>query len=200
MDTSTLPTNTNAFHNSLCESQDRLFFVEFTPAGTLRPRWYLVAVDIESTPFACPDYLTNFTYYCVFQARHPADKGKSDELARWWPEWHKYHRDPSSGNIIYDERILFHPNRIPPKEKYIEWTESLTLSGEDSCSIIGPFNFDPCTATNRVKRRVPSSIWLQLFKHCTAKGLMPPTLGPLSSYIPRQAPKRQKRKKTRSFL
>ena len=169
------------------------FFIKFTPDRTLRPRWYLVAVDLESTYIACPDYLTTNTYWCVFQARHPADKGKSDEQARWWPEWHKYHRDTNTNVIIFDERILFPPNRIPPKDKYIEWAEDIVLAGEASTSLIGSFNFQPCDEFNRVRRTVSSDKWNELKTICTKSGLMPPTLGSKSSHIPSR-PRKEKRR------
>lgn len=73
---------------------DMLFFVQYTPEGTLRPRWYLVQVDMESTLEVNPGYATNNVCWCVFLARHPDDHKKSDELCRWWPDWYRYRRCP----------------------------------------------------------------------------------------------------------
>ena len=114
----------STFHSSILTSQDKLFFIKFTPEKTLRPRWYLISVDLESTEFVNINYLEDFTYWCVFQARHPSDKHLSDEYARWWPEWHRYHKDSVTGDIVFGDRILFQPSRIPPKDKYIQWAEA----------------------------------------------------------------------------
>ena len=43
-------------------------------------RWYLVQIDLESTATLNPHWRTTGRYYCVFLARHPADKDKSDEF------------------------------------------------------------------------------------------------------------------------
>ena len=110
-----LPPADPSFHGTLCDSNDKLFFIRFTPEHTMRPRWYLIEVDLESTPFVNKNYLQDFTYWCVFQARHPSDKNLSDEYTCWWPEWHKYHRDSISGDIVFGDRILFLPSSIPPQ-------------------------------------------------------------------------------------
>ena len=168
--------------------------MKFTPANTLRPRWYLIAVDMESTSLACPNYLSDFTYWCVFQARHPADKSKSDEYARWWPEWHRYSRDSVTNNIVYGDRILFPPNRVPCSSKYIEWTEPLTLSGQKTVSLVGPFNFSPISQFNRVRRTIDKPLWKSLHDACLTNGITPPTLGASNSHIPSNPRQLRKRK------
>ena len=65
---------------------DSLFFVQFTPAGTMLRRWYLIQIDLASTKEINPDYLSNGEYWCVFLARHSSDKRNSNEFSRWWPE------------------------------------------------------------------------------------------------------------------
>ena len=59
---------------------DALFFIQYTPEGTMWRRWYLIQVDMESTLRANKDYATNQKYWCIFLARHPDDVKKSDEL------------------------------------------------------------------------------------------------------------------------
>ena len=49
----------------------KLFFVEFTPEGTLLKHWYLIQVDIPLTCDVNPDYATNNSYWCVSLVRHP---------------------------------------------------------------------------------------------------------------------------------
>ena len=39
-----------------------LFFVQFTPSGTMLRRWYLIQIDIASTKEMNPDYLSNGEY------------------------------------------------------------------------------------------------------------------------------------------
>ena len=59
---------------------DKLFFIQYTPEGTMRRRWYLIQVDMESTLEANPDFITKNLYLCVLLSRHPDDNRKSDEL------------------------------------------------------------------------------------------------------------------------
>ena len=184
----------NTLHSSIVKSADKLFFVQYTPERTLRPRWYLVSVDIESTLEVCSSFASDSTYWCVFQARHPNDSQCSDEYARWWPEWHKYHTDTTTGVMVYDERILFPPHRNPNKDKYVEWATALTLAGTESCSIVGPFNFQPCNEFNRMRRKVSRFHWDQLKTTCDEFGILPPTLGPSLSHIPSRPRKTKKRK------
>ena len=138
--------------------------------------------------------MSDSIYWCVFQARHPADKHKSDEAARWWPEWHQYHRDPSSNLIIYGDRVLFPPHQTPNPSKYIEWSETLPLDGLNSARLVGPFDFEPLSAFNRVRRIVGHQHWDDLTQHCSTLGLTPPTLGSTSSNLPSKPRKSLKRK------
>ena len=41
-------------HDRIVASKDRLFFVQFTPTVTLRPRWYLVQVGLGKDERCCP--------------------------------------------------------------------------------------------------------------------------------------------------
>ena len=55
---------------------DALFFIQYTPEGTIRCRWYLIQVDMESTLRVNKDYATNRKYWCIFLAWHPDDTKK----------------------------------------------------------------------------------------------------------------------------
>ena len=71
--------NTNVPDLLLSSTQDlsdTLFFIQFTPAGTMLRKWYLVQIDLESTLVVNPDYAINGEYWCVLLARHSADKQK----------------------------------------------------------------------------------------------------------------------------
>lgn len=108
-------------HATIEKSKDKLFFVKYIPAGTMRPRWYLVQIDIIATKELNPQWQCNRRYFCVFLARHPADKSKSDEFARWWPDWYRYSRCETTQQIMYGDRVLFRPSVIPNRKKFIQW-------------------------------------------------------------------------------
>ena len=99
---------------------NKLFFIQFTPEGTMRRRWYLIQIDIESTMEVNPDFLSNNLYWCIFLARHPNDNKKSDEFCRWWPDWYRYTHCPKSDDIIYGHRILIRSNILPCSKKFIQ--------------------------------------------------------------------------------
>ena len=69
---------------------NKVFFVQFTPEDTMRERWYLIQVDIESTLELNPGFSSNNFYWCVFLAIYPDDHKQSDELCRWWPACYRY--------------------------------------------------------------------------------------------------------------
>jgi hypothetical protein len=156
---------------------DKLFFIEFTPEGTLRRRWYLIQVDIPSTIEVNPDFASNHLYWCVFLAKHPTDISKSDEYSRWWPDWYKYDRCPSTDDIIYGQRVLIKPNTIPCSSIFIQWSTLLPLRGPDSIALVGPFTFEHVSAYNRVRQRVHNSNWELLIEACTLFRISHPTLG-----------------------
>ena len=156
---------------------NKLFFVQYTPENTLRARWYLIQVDMESTMEANPSYATNNLYYCVFLARHPNDHKKSDQLCRWWPDWYRYTRCPKTNDIIYGHRILIRPNTLPCHKKIIQWATLLPLCGQNTVSLAGPFDFEPINDSNRVRQKVALSQWLLLIDACALFGITPPTIG-----------------------
>ena len=41
---------------------NQIFFIQYTPEGTLRRRWHLIQVDMESTLEVNPDFATNGLY------------------------------------------------------------------------------------------------------------------------------------------
>ncbi|MGH7955061.1 MAG: hypothetical protein ACREOZ_03790 [Gloeomargaritales cyanobacterium] len=107
-----LPSVPTDFPGALRASRDRLAFISYTPADTMRPRWYLVQVDLESSKrhpeiIACD---RERLFYVEFYAKHPSDEEICDASARWWREWHEYTRDPATNEIMYGQRVLFRPN------------------------------------------------------------------------------------------
>ena len=63
----------------ISNSADKLFFVCYTPADTLRPRWYLVQVSIDDSP----NGINTGVYFCSFFQNHTLDHAKPDSRKRW---------------------------------------------------------------------------------------------------------------------
>ena len=78
--------SSQSIHQSIKESTDRLFFVKYVVAGTMRPKWYLVQVDLEATSTLNLEPEATGVYFCVFLAKHPNDAQKTDEFSRFWPD------------------------------------------------------------------------------------------------------------------
>ena len=110
----------HTLHSKIECSVDKLLFIQYTPAGTMRRRWYLVQVDLDASKSICSTYIKDLSYYCHFLAKHPNDKNKSDEYSRWWPDWYKYSRDSITSDIVFGDRILFRPSQQPNADKYIQ--------------------------------------------------------------------------------
>ena len=161
---------------------DSLFFVQFTPAGTMLRRWYLIQIDLASTNEMNPDYLSNGEYWCVFLDWHSSDKRNSDEFSRWWPEWHSYTACSTSKDIIYDNRYEFRPFTTPPSSKYIQWSTLLPILGDNSTTLVDPFTFTPVDSTNRVRHTVAYDHWKSLITACNFQGILPSTTGINSSH------------------
>ena len=173
--------STNA--EQIRSSKDKLFFVQYTPEGTMRVRWYLVQVDIESTMEVNPNFINNGEYYCVFLAKHRDDNPKSDEHSRFWPDWYRYTKDPVTKVITYTVRVLFPPHRQPDPARYIQWATTLQLHTA-STVLLGPFDFEAISTTNRTKSKVAQTHWQQCYDICVNSNITPPTTGSQSYHQP----------------
>jgi len=93
----------------LQQSIDRLFFIQYCPVDTFRPRWYLVQPLLPSPPISAsaPTDTSMMPFIVSFFAKHPTDNPLSDVNSRWWPEWHHYTLNPSDLIIDFGPRILF---------------------------------------------------------------------------------------------
>ena len=123
-------------------SKHKLFFIKYTPDHTLRQRWYSVQVDLEATLEMNKDRIDIYSYYCVFLAKHPNDAKKSDEFSRFWQKWYKYTRDSKTNQFFCGDRYLIRPNQFPDKDKFIQWTDMISICPDKSQYIIGPFEFE----------------------------------------------------------
>ena len=185
-------TDSNSIHHKITTSQDKLFFVKYCHNGTLRPRWYLIQVDLVATEEVVPDHQSSGVYYCGFLARHPNDKGKSDEFSRWWPDWYEYTKCPETDDVIFGDRILFPPTRLPDSTRYVQWAEELNLANTDHV-LVGPFNFEPISVSNRTRSKVAGEYWRKCYDLCVSLHLLPPTTGSNSSMLP--IPQARKKRK-----
>ena len=54
----------------------------------MKARWYLVQVDMESTPKINQIFRYSGKYYCMFLANNPNKKTKSGKFSIWWQDWY----------------------------------------------------------------------------------------------------------------
>jgi hypothetical protein len=173
------PATGAALHTAISLSSDRLFFVSYRPAGTLRPRWYLVQVDLPQSLSASPAYASDGLYYCHFLGTHPDDTSLPDPARRWWLLWHRF-TTTASDDIEFGDRVLFNPNTTPNPASYIAWADVLPLL-DPSVSLLGPLSFadptsNPPGRTSSFRQMLPLSSWASLTTLCIARGILPPIL------------------------
>jgi hypothetical protein len=176
LDTDNNYTPATLFTKLTDNTREQLFFIQYTPENTLRPRWYLVEVDLQATKDLNAQYQTNGKYYCSFLAKHRSDNSKSDEFSRWWNDWYTYHRCKETDVIIYDKRVAIPPNQTPDSSKYIEWADLVDLTAPNTI-LHGPFGFQPLSDSNRTRSTVAKSNWIKLQRKCLENNILPPTLG-----------------------
>ena len=198
LDTKSTPTTitSSTLHTNIELSTDRLFFIQFTPEDTLRPKWFLVQIDLEMTTEYNQSSNTVGTYVCSFLARHPKDINKTDERSRWWPDWYSYKK--KNNVITYGQRVLFRPNITPDSSKYILWATPISLTDHNNHYLLGPFNFRDLDNTYRTHNTIDPTIWLQLYQICLAQHLHPPTIGIQTKTKPQQTKLLSKRKRQQS--
>lgn len=167
-----IPTNNN-LHSQIINSKDKLFFIKYTPLNTLRPKWYLVQVDLNMTQDGNLNPTETNKYYCSFLAKHPGDINKNDQNSRWWPDWYEFTKDEND-NFIFGKRILFRPSTTPDPTKYVLWAEPIDLSPSSNYFLHGPFNFKESTPTFKTRNIVPETEWDTLIQLCQTHNLTPP--------------------------
>jgi len=118
----------SSIHARITTSNDQLFFIAYTPSGTMTKRWYLVQMDLEATASIVKPTLCEGEYYCTFLAKHPSNTKLSDDCSRWWPNWYRYSRDSVTDDIVFGDLILFHPNITPNHTKFIQWGNTVGLT------------------------------------------------------------------------
>jgi hypothetical protein len=172
-------------YDRIVSSADRMFFIRYLPEGTLRPRWYLVAVNLESSLLepASSACRSSGTYCVDFYCRHPDDRALSDACARWWREWHRYSTDPADGTILFGDQVLIRPGQSPNPDKYVSWSDCVPLL-DPAVALLGPFDLvasvpfapSPPRRSSPSRQWVPPVLWQQLCSICAAQGILLPSV------------------------
>jgi hypothetical protein len=174
-----IPITNASLHAALSLSPDKLFFVSYRPSGTLRPRWYLIQVDLPQSLLASADCVADGRYYCHFLGRHPDDNSLPDPPSRWWLLWHRFTSLPDD-SIEFGPRVLFKPTTTPDPASYIAWADVLPLLDPSVC-LLGPFSFtepasNPPGRTSSYRQMLPFRLWASLTNICISRGILPPIL------------------------
>ena len=106
--------------SAITGSTNRLFFISYQSPTTLRPRWYLVQVDMDCTKEdgLFHDYANTGHYYVNFLYKHLADCQLSNLKARWWPSWHWY--TAAEDDILrWGDLVPFRPHVAPDPAHFI---------------------------------------------------------------------------------
>ena len=130
---------------ALRSSKDLLFFIQYTPSDTMRPRWYLVQVERGEFLSAPKDNLFHYT----FLNRHPSDAVKSDNKARRWPEWREITCNKDN-TFEYGTRVLLSPRAKPDQERFSKFGTYISFTANGTV-LVGPFDFDTPTPLLRVQ-------------------------------------------------
>ena len=155
------------------------FFVQYIPEGSIQPRWFLVHIELELTQSLKLNPNITCNYLVALLARHPCDNKKIDDDARWWPEWHEY--TIGTDNIPdFGQRVLFHPLRKPPLDKYRLWTDTIPLSGPN-CYLSSPFHFEARHDVLNPCNYIARDQWLLLHSICSVSSVVPPMLSPAAT-------------------
>jgi len=159
-----------AFQQDLQLSTDKLFFIQFTPTNTLRPKWYLVQVQMDQHSAGdAPG-----TYFCTFFQKHIRDLQLPDNMSRWWADWREL-KWTSEDSYEYGKRILFQPRNKPDPRKYGKFGLDIKLMEADRI-LAGPFDFLAKTPSRAGKSFVSNEAWAELGRRCRSTSLTPPLL------------------------
>ena len=60
------PRDMNKCHSSIVDSINKIFFISYTPTGTMMWWWYLVQVNLEASLSLCAEFATKGLYFCTF--------------------------------------------------------------------------------------------------------------------------------------
>ena len=135
-----------------------------------------------STREVNPEYASNGEFWCMFLAPRCEDVKKSHELSRWWSEWYRYTKCQYTDVIMYCDRVHIRPSTNPCSSKLIQWSTLLPLFGYKAVTLVGPFQFESISVSNRVRQKVYHDHWIQLAEACKSQGILPTTMGTRNSH------------------
>ena len=166
------PRTSDDLQMMLAQSVDKLFFVQYVPAGTLRPKWYAIQVNEE----ASGDTMEGGVYLCEFLQKHTSDDLKSDSRSRWWPEWRELSWNKDKTEFDYGRRVLLSPRTKPSLQEYGKFSDDICLLDED-IYLAGPFDFKKKDSSTPGQSIIPEERWKELNRICEDRSLMPPSIG-----------------------
>ena len=102
-----LPIVPSPIHNRILTSNDQIYFVFYTAEVTMKRQWYIVKVGLEVSGRFYFKYILSKLDYCLFLAKHPTDKSKSEKYSRWWPDWYMFSRDSITKSLVFGDKIFF---------------------------------------------------------------------------------------------
>ena len=163
--------NLSSTHQAILACADKLFFISYRGANTLRPRWYLVQIRLDDEEIPGSNQ-----YFVDFFRKHPDDNKKKDDLARYWPDWYEIKwEDKEKSCWDYGRPILVRPNRTPNIKNHSRFSDTVDFTAENKL-LVGPFDFvakSPGTAGHQF---IEFKQWENLSEACHQNGLVPPDL------------------------
>ena len=166
------PRNNDDLQLMLAQSKDKLFFIQYVPAGTLRPRWYVIQVNEEESA----DTREGGVYLCEFLQRHTSVDLKSDSRSRWWPEWRELSWSKDGKEFEYGRRVLLSPRSKPNLQKYGKFLDNICLL-DDDVYLVGPFDFAGKDNSTPGTSIIPETKWKELNLICDNRSIIPPSIG-----------------------
>ena len=138
----------------------------------MRARWYLIIVNLDITAHLDLKLEQIGMYHVAFITRHPDDKKKRDDEARWCLDWHEYSMDDND-TIIFGHRVLFHPRLSSDKHHNdgILWTDNIPL-GVTKYVLGGPYKLKTIHPNQFIDRNILDG----LAAKCIVAGIITLTL------------------------
>ena len=150
-------------------SKEKLCFIAYKGANTIKLKWFLVQVDLSRNSDG-----QNTGIYCVdFFRYHPSDSHKSHDCARYWPDWYEIKWTDDTHTVFdYGKPILARPNRSPNVNDHCRFSDLVALTNKN-IFLVGPFDFESKSHTLQI---VSYKHWGKLSSACHAIGIVPPKL------------------------
>ena len=153
-------------------SKDKLCFIAYRGANTIKPKWYLVQIELDDNSTS----QTTGMYFVKFFRSHPSDSHKPHDCARYWPDWYEVKYTDSTRTVFdFGQAVLVRPSRSPNKDTHCRFSDSVCLS-DPHILLVGPFDFKPRSHDTPASQIVPWEQWDKLSLACHAAGIVSPKL------------------------